>query len=266
MLRAYYSAVVFFLAVVLLWLANYWLASHWQQAISVKELTSDFTKEKKTQQLNVMDKSSPLLLVNHQMENITISDIALPTVPTSMRKSVVKEKAKPSINEPQRGRGLVNSGLTEQYLTSQVYKQLISDESIDIEIAWPDNTKERAAIFDYLYRCAGMQFGVMNKTKVTVIAKTTEHERSAWLRVAQGQLNSREIHWLQQASLPGVPVRLFPKEIDWLLAKKITNNLGGKTLRSFRGRYTLSHQGIMVSDVLINKQKVSGNWLIGSKC
>lgn len=267
--RACYSVVTFLLVVLLLWLADYWLASHWQQAISHSELsTLPVAKETKAPPHTQISVKSPMqLLPEQQMENITISDVALPPVPALETKVSLKQQASVTIKDPEKVRKSGKSVLTEQRLTSQVYEKLVSDNSIDIEIAWPNNIKKRDAIFDYLYRCVGMQFGVMDKVTIRVIGNTKGLQRSAWLRVAQGELNKQEISWLQQSMQEGIPVRLFPKVVDWQLSKNIADYLGSKALHSLRAQYGLNQQGLYVHNIRINEQFVSGIWgLSSSKC
>ncbi|MGL1958195.1 MAG: hypothetical protein OCD00_12850 [Colwellia sp.] len=240
MRRVFHRVMACLLIAFLTYLANYWLASHWQQAIATKALTIQPIKKR-------------------PRDSISFSDIVLPPVPISTitkLKSVKSEIAK----------ALNKSEPAKQDLASKLYEQLVTDNAVNIEIAWPDMEKERDELFNYLYNCAGMQFGVMHNNQVTVISKTSNQPNSAWLRVASGQLNNQELKWLQQAALSGVPVRLFPQEIDRKLAKLLTRSLAGNTLKSFWGRYQLSSQGLMISNLFINKQKVNGYWLIDSGC
>lgn len=169
--------------------------------------------------------------------------------------------------------------------TSTMYQQLISDRSIDIEIAWPNNAKERQNTFSFLYQCIGMKFGVLNKqangTNKVTLAKNTYHlnskhlnnkhlnnnhfnatHTSDWLRIAQGELAMQEIQWLKQYSLSGTPVRLFPKSIDWQLASLLTKKLNNTPLIHFRARYKYQNNQLVLSNIVLNKLVVTNNWTL----
>ena len=166
---------------------------------------------------------------------------------------------------------------------SMIYQQLSTDPRINIEIAWPDNTTQRRNIFSFLYQCVGMKFGVMsndNKNQQSVmLAKNpyfpnsisnnnnSNNKISDWLRIAQGKLASQEQQWLQQYDLSGMPVRLFPKRVDWQLAKLISMALNTEQLKSFRARYKQQGHQFMLTDISLNGRLITNDWiLITKKC
>lgn len=157
---------------------------------------------------------------------------------------------------------------------SATYQQLILDSSINIELAWPNKASARQDLFAFLYQCVGMKFGVLNNQNVTLakipsphVNAIKKHQPSDWLRIAQGQLANQERHWLQQYNLSGTPVRLFPKEIDWQLAKLINHQLNGQPLTSLRAHYQHQNQRLILTNIRLNGQWLNKNWiLIENKC
>lgn len=237
--------------IVLLVFVNNLVASHWQQTLLQPE--KSLVQSKATKALAVLLKKPP----PQAAKNISFSDVTLPPVPGSLAKPGVKTK--PGWLNKTTGSS-TNDLVPKSQLTTQMYQQLVSNPAIDIELAWPDNGAARARLFDYLYRCAGMQFGVMNGTSITVLNKQSYQPRSAWLRVAQGKLNTKEINWLRKSPLSGTPIRLFPKAIDWQLAQQIAQYLGNTKLQSLRARYGLNRQGLYLDDIWLNAQPISVSW------
>jgi hypothetical protein len=157
---------------------------------------------------------------------------------------------------------------------SSIYQQLISDNSIDIELAWPNQKTERKDIFNFLYQCVGMRFGVLNNQKVflaeTNSPPTNPHKKqqsSQWLRIAQGQLTNQERHWLQQYNLAGTPVRLFPKVVDWQLSILINKQLNSEPLKSVRAHYKYNNRRLMLTNITLNDRRIDNDWqLIEKEC
>lgn len=254
MKRIPYLVASSILIIVLLVLVNNLVASHWQLALLQPE--KNLVQPKTTKVLAV------LLKQQQATKNISFSDVTLPPLPIAATKPRVKTK--PDVLKKNSESSKNELVVPMRQSTTQMYQQLISDSAIDIEIAWPDQVAARARLFDYLYRCAGMQIGVMNGSSITVVNKQSHQPRSAWLRVAQGQLNTQEIKWLRQSPLSGIPVRLFPKVIDWQLAQQIAQYLGNKKLQSFRARYGLNQQGLYLDDIWLNAKPISVSWQLNS--
>jgi len=185
-------------------------------------------------------------------------------------------KNKPQVQSEARAKAKAQPGRGTATIktVSAMYQQLISNDSINIEIAWPDNSTEREKLFSYLYQCIGMKFGVLSHQKVTLIKNNYQHiadvhsnQPSEWLRIAQGQLARQEHHWLQQYYLSGIPVRLFPKTVDWQLARLLTSHLKKEPLRSLRARYMGLGDRLILTNISVNGQLLTNNWtLITKKC
>jgi hypothetical protein len=273
------------------------IVSTWQQTLlkSAHQLVNEkpnvvLMEEVKEEQSRAM-LSQPM--DPQSVKSMAFSDIILPDLPNVIKikdsveiaqndtdnngqsnVSVVKESV---IKEVQPADKALNQGLGEQ--TAKVYHQLISDQSLSIEIAWPEQIHSREKLFNYLYQCVGVRFGVLNQHGVT-LAKQTSQQRytpitpktkhSEWLRIAQGSLGSNEQKWLTQYKLSGTPIRLFPKNIDWQLAHLVAEHLGGKldkqgkalVLKNLRAKYKLVGQRLMLDNININNEKLNQSWLL----
>tara|TARA_R110001583_G_scaffold77377_1_gene210717 strand:- start:5533 stop:6405 length:873 start_codon:yes stop_codon:yes gene_type:complete len=277
-----------FIALALTILIIYWLISIWNINIWQQILLEKTTKNQPSKALKQT--------INNKGRSLVFANVDLPELPKkaidlikknagSPQSSIKKTKQPLTDKQPilsnKQANKKANNKSEKQVInavnkdsTSAIYQQLISDNSISIELAWPNESSARQGLFTFLYQCIGMKFGVLNNKKVT-LAKTfyqnvnanDEQQPSEWLRIAQGQLASQERLWLQQYHLSGTPVRLFPKVVDWQLAKLINNQLNGKPLKSLRAFYKYDHQRLMLNNIRLNGQWLSKNWILTeNKC
>lgn len=267
------------ITLIIYWLISIWNINIWQQVLLEKTMESQPLKE-----LNKKLKQT----INNPGRALVFSKVDLPALPKKAINSIKKngEPPQPSIKStkqplPKKQQKLPNkksdiqpNEAVRKDSTSVIYQQLISDNSISIELAWPNEPSARQGLFTFLYQCIGMKFGVLNNQKVT-LAKTfyqnvnanDKQQPSEWLRIAQGQLASQEHLWLQQYRLSGTPVRLFPKVVDWQLAKLINIQLNGKPLKSLRAFYKYDHQRLTLNGIRLNGQLLSENWILTeNKC
>jgi hypothetical protein len=288
MLGANTSYLYKFIALVLTTLIIYWLISIWNITIWQQVLLEKTTENQPSKALKQM--------INNKGRSLVFTNVDLPELPkktidlikknaASHQSSIKKTKQPLTDKQPilynKQATKKANNKSEKQVInavnkdsTSAIYQQLISDNSINIELAWPNESSARQGLFTFLYQCLGMKFGVLNNKKVT-LAKTfyqnvnanDEQQPSEWLRIAQGQLASQERLWLQQYHLSGTPVRLFPKVLDWQLAKFINIQLNGKPLKSLRAFYKYDHQRLMLNNIRLNGQWLSAEWtLTENKC
>jgi hypothetical protein len=194
--------------------------------------------------------------------NIVIEQLTLPPVPQPKlrpQRTTVSEPINPSpppaINQAKQ------STSVDKQQVQQVYQQL-SDQGVDIQIAWPQNTHQQQAALDFMYQCAGMQFAVLNGNKVTKVNPIKLSDYSDWIRVAQGDLSTKEQRWLTAYGLEGTPIRLFPRQIDWRLAQHLANTLKGTPITSLRARYQLSNQQLHLTKIQVNNQSITGSWTL----
>lgn len=210
----------------------------------------------------------PEVTIKQAASSIVIEQLMLPPVPKPKVKSqgITKLANQSAVTVTKRVQQSSQSLPVNTQQVEQVYQKL-SDEGVDIQIAWPRFTDKRQAALRFMYQCVGMQFAVLNgntlnKVNHTKGKKSELTEYSDWIRVAQGSLSKKEHNWLNAYALTGTPIRLFPREIDWRLAQYITKALNGAPLTHFRASYQLSNQQLQLIDISINNQKLTNNWML----
>ena len=200
--------------------------------------------------------------VKQPPSNIVIEQLILPPVPIPKAKpqaSAVSERA----NQPPETaiKQIKQSPLVNKKQVQQVYKQL-SDQGIDIQIAWPQKIHQQQGALDFMYQCAGMQFAMLNGNNITKVNQFGLSDYSDWIRVAQGDLSKKEQHWITAYSLTGTPIRLFPRNIDLRLAQHLANALKGKPLVNLRANYQVSNQRLYLTQIQLNKQPIAASWTL----
>jgi hypothetical protein len=205
--------------------------------------------------------------VKQAPSNIVIEQLILPPVPVPKAKpqaSAVSELA----NQPPESaiKQVKQSPPVNKQQVEQVYKQL-SDQGIDIQIAWPQQVHQQQGASDFMYQCAGMQFAMLNGNKITKVNQFALSDYSDWIRVAQGNLSKKEQHWITAYSLAGTPIRLFPRNIDLRLAEHLANALKGAPLVNLRANYQVSNQRLYLTKIQLNNQAIKTSWeLYISEC
>ncbi|AGH46460.1 hypothetical protein [Paraglaciecola psychrophila] len=198
--------------------------------------------------------------VKQAPSNIVIEQLILPPVPVPKAKpqaSAVSELA----NQPPESaiKQVKQSPPVNKQQVEQVYKQL-SDQGIDIQIAWPQQVHQQQGASDFMYQCAGMQFAMLNGNKITKVNQFALSDYSDWIRVAQGNLSKKEQHWITAYSLAGTPIRLFPRNIDLRLAQHLANALKGALLVNLRANYQVSNQRLYLTKIQLNNQAIKTSW------
>jgi hypothetical protein len=253
------------------WLISIWNLNIWQQVLLEKTINKAPLVELQALELQESNKT-----VSTSGKSLVFAKFDLPEVPETSQAEVSQKHIAPKKVTKNQKAFLDQKSIqtATQDSTAVIYQQLISDNSINIELAWPNKSSVRQGGFTFLYQCIGMKFGVINNQNVT-LAKTfyqngninDEPQPSEWLRIAQGELASQERLWLKQYHLLGTPVRLLPKVVDWQLAKLINNQLNGKPLKSLRAQYKYQNQRLLLSNIQLNGQRLSKDWtLIENKC
>jgi hypothetical protein len=211
--------------------------------------------------------------------HIVIEQFRLPPIPKTTSKPQLPAVSKLAKQPAERVTKVVTKVIKQSPQTpsankqqvQQVYQKL-SDEAIDIQIAWPPQATERQVALDFMYQCVGVQFAVLNgdtltKLNHTKLNQTGASENSDWVRVAQGNLSKKEQNWLNAYALTGTPIRLFPRDIDWRLAQYVAKALKGAPLTRFRAHYQVTNQGLQLTNISINNQAVTDSWtLYQGKC
>lgn len=146
--------------------------------------------------------------------------------------------------------------------TAQIYNELSDKKNLSLEIALPEGVRNRDETFDYLYQCAGVQFALLKGRELTYLSTNKRIVPSQYLRRPQGTLDHRELRWLSKHQGSGVPVRVFPKQMDWQLSNYIARSLRGESLRAFQASYKLRANGLYLVDIKLNGQNIHESWLI----
>ncbi|MEP1447674.1 MAG: hypothetical protein ABJK37_16330 [Paraglaciecola sp.] len=192
------------------------------------------------------------------LSNIVIEQLTLPPVP----KASVKTQTKPRPFEQSPApliKEVTQSPSVTQQQVQQVYEQL-SDQGVDIQIAWPQNMSHQQQALNFMYQCADMQFAVLNGNNITKVNQPKPIDYSDWIRVAQGNLSKKEQHWLTAYALSGTPIRLFPREIDYRLAQHLAATLKGAPLITLRADYQVANQRLLLNNIQLNNQPIKSSW------
>jgi hypothetical protein len=195
-----------------------------------------------------------------QATNIVIEQLTLPPVPTSAAKSQTSADSELA-NQPSKAaiEEVIQSPPLNKQQVQKVYEQL-SDQGVDIQIAWPQNMPQQKAALDFMYQCVGMQFAVLNGDNISKVNQFSLSNYSNWIRVAQGKLSKKEQHWLTAYALTGTPIRLFPRGIDLRLASHLANALKGSALVNLRANYHVSNQRLYLTQIQLNNQAIKTSW------
>ena len=264
---------------ILFQLVSIWWSTKWQKTLvpSHTQLTTQVTPAKKLPSVSVQS----IVLPQVPKGTIAESSQAIETIPKPISpKKVLIHELKGDVSTPQKNKSENKTrtkapnqkksyadSKTSVASTEVMYNQLVANKLLNIELAWPNHSLAREKLFSYLYQCVGMKFAILDKTKLTVLMGSSHALHSEWLRVAQGELSSREGRLLTQHSLSGIPVRLFPKKIDWQFAHLLAQHLAGRNLTSFRAKYSLKPQGLFIKNIKVNGQMIKGSWqLITQQC
>ena len=194
--------------------------------------------------------------------NIVIEQLMLPPVPTPKAKSQASAVSELTNQPPESViKQVKQSPPVNKQQVEQVYKQL-SDQGIDIQIAWPQQIHQQQGALDFMYQCAGMQFAMLNGNNITKVNQLKLSDYSGWIRVAQGDLSKKEHHWISAYSLTGTPIRLFPRNIDLRLAQHLANALKGAPLVNLRANYQVSNQRLYLTKIQLNNQVITASWTL----
>jgi hypothetical protein len=197
--------------------------------------------------------------------NIVIEQLTLPPVPKAQPQVLAVAELTNQPLEPALKKVKQTPRVNTQQV-EQVYKQL-SDQGVDIQIAWPQKTHQQQGALDFMYQCAGMQFAVLNGNNITKVNQLKLSDYSDWIRLAQGNLSKKEHHWLNAYALTGTPIRLFPRDIDLRLAQHLANALKDSPLVNLRANYQVDNQRLYLTHIQLNKQPITGSWeLYQGKC
>ncbi|WP_233267383.1 hypothetical protein [Paraglaciecola sp. L3A3] len=194
------------------------------------------------------------MVVQQSEPHILLEPLVLPPPPNPSQsiKVATKQTAQPK----------VAAAPAKNAQTVELLYQQLTGEGLDMQIAWPENTKEREGAIQFMYQCVGLQFAVLNGNQITKLNRTKVTNYSDWIRVAQGGLSKKERHLINAYAVKGKAIRLFPRLIDWRLAQYLTVALRGKTLTHFRANYQIKNQQLFLGNIWLNKQAITDSWML----
>jgi hypothetical protein len=262
--------------------------SHWQTSTLLRGLLTivfifwlasvmiKYNEKTTTQKPEITNKPPP--------SNIMLEQLTLPPIPKPAPKPAPKSSAKLQSTEVStevsievskvsklakqtvkaKNEAIKQSPQTPSVNKQQIQKvyQTLSDDGVDIQIAWPQNMNKRQAALNFMYQCVGVQFAVLNGNALTKINQTKLTDHSEWIRVAQGSLSKKEQNWLNAYAIKGTPIRLFPRQLDWRLAQYLANALNGKPLVSLRAKYKVTNQQFQLVNIQLNHQQLTDIWTL----
>lgn len=194
-----------------------------------------------------------------------VAAVPRPEVPES------RPSARPDVTPD---RGMVREGRT-------LLKLLERGEGPDIEIAWPDDARERTRLYDVFASCFGMRSvvvaadgGLYTEDSAPGRSWVPEPDRvSGYARQPRGALPLAEqahVNTIRtRHSLSGGKViRVFPREVDaqllGALAAVATDDY--RAGRSFHAVYELAPNGVRVAGIRVDGRDVGQPVLLGGMC
>ena len=263
-----------------LWLYQLTLMSLWQ-----KDLHNKLEPVKTKQLMATPQKNVPLLISNTSLPALpkrsvkqgetTPSKTPSPSqqqpvkIPTKQQQAELTYKPlKRSVPVHAKAYNKQKTTATNQQDAKAVLQQLQAASGLDLRIALPENPAQREQLLNYLYRCGGVQFAVLQnkeqnqgkEQQLVYLSPKRYAPTSQWLRVVSGSLSVQERIWL--GSYQGQPIRLFPQGMDQRLAQYIATALQGQSLSSLRAQYVLTGSGLTLGHIKVNQQVISKPWLL----
>ena len=245
------------------WWGLWWLVSLYEMSVEAdREVTSVPTEVMASRAAEV---KLPQEAINAA---VMIAPIPLPPVPlqnghirtadpTEIETQTNQPTSVAAVNAKQSGSVISNSAPTSaRSRAQQVYQQMVNDASLSIELAFPQSLQKRQALLHYFYQCAGVQLGLLREQQVILVSPKRHGPLSQWMRMANGYMSAQEKKWLAEAQGQGRPVRLFPMEIDSILAGFISTNLENEQLSHFTARYHLRRGQLYLTDIHLNDRQL----------
>lgn len=149
----------------------------------------------------------------------------------------------------------------------QLLSQVEAGRGPAIEILWPRDLAQRQQLFNRLFDCLGIQLGVLANGRVHPITPDNK-QYSRLVRVVSGEMVPRESQLYASAKHRGIPVRLFPRDLDTklLLGLARLSGLPLQSRKSAQGHYVLQGQQLFIKQIELDGQAVNGQILLASGC
>lgn len=145
-----------------------------------------------------------------------------------------------------------------------------------IELAWPEGSQDRAALYQHLHQCFGMTSAVLDREgRLWRIQDPARQEwalnldhYSGFLRQVSGRLSPAEGDIFRQIkqrhAVTGQQVRLFPRAIDAALLGSISAALGARYHQSqtIRARYHLYNNQVRIDSISADDDAYTQSFLL----
>jgi hypothetical protein len=249
------------------------------------ETTKDINL-KQEQLAQKKDNESPKSVSETSKLLANLASVTLPPVPVMSAPAAVEASMQTSnasilaqatdvavVTHSPQSRAKVEKGITQatQSEVNTIIKQLTALNSQHIQFLLPASNSAKKTFLNHMYRCERMQFGALtNKPpfKLTLLsdisAMAKGFQASELLRVAHDYLNNYEQSLLTLYGQGKRPVRIFPARLDANLAAHIAKALGDSKLQSLSARYFVQGKQVGLTNIVLNEQVISENWLISS--
>ncbi len=190
--------------------------------------------------------------------SVTISSVAFP--PPLVSLGGVKDEQK--LTEEQQVKSKATTSAKNKTDDSvALYQSIISGNGPVLELIWPDNRKEKEALYHVLH-CAGMRLGVYENGQVRLIEEYDKAKPfSELVRFVSGSLSAEENKLLQGTnngtSVGNGIVRLMPMFLDLTFISILSAESSRLSeAHSIRGYYRLTGNSLSIINVTADKQRI----------
>ena len=199
--------------------------------------------------------------------------------------SIIKEKTRPTADKhPQKSSNMsttVTDTSSQSLRKGRALLRILEHGSgPEINFAWPENHAARNNLFDIFRKCYGMHVALLGSNNL--LYRLTDPAGKPWKpnmdkisgfsRIVGGKIAESEeklIYRLKRRHSSirgGTPVRLFPRKFDGAVLGGLSKFIGtvDAPLRSISARYKMNGSRVLMTDIRINRNPVSGVIDLGS--
>ena len=248
-----------------------------EKALSEKEALSELkalSEIKALSELKALSDKKPPLAIS------VLSKIMLPPAPTAKNVNMqanIQTLPSPQEESSQQAEVDKADAFSAKSEASELeVESILSElEELDgkrLQLYFPRSQFERDKLIRHLYQCEGIAFASIDSAQhdsLTILKNSKKykqtdglHHFSTWLRLVNHGLTKEEQNLLLAYTKNGKGVRLFPRTLDHRLALLLKQNLKAQALNDFTAQYSLSPQGLALTNIKVNNQVIEKNWLL----
>ena len=152
------------------------------------------------------------------------------------------------------------SSLEDEVRAKKILRALERGEGPQIRIAWPRSRSARERLFRYLHRCLGMRLAIFDGSRLSAIEPGIAIPMSGYVRLISGSTSRAEQQILGRLGAMGMPVRMFPRQVDLLVLTNLTAVIGSDLLqtRELRAEYILNGSEWSLGHLMVDARTISG--------